>query len=140
MLNYTISALTVNQIEQHLQECTGMDFGMLIHDYAEKIHSHATTIALYQDTHLVGLCACYMNDFATKTAYITHIAISPLYRGRGYGKQLLEYTLQLAKTNGFDQLNLEVAKNNTPAQNLYLSHGFNLLADRNTKLLLQKVL
>ena len=104
--------------------------------FALKIRTNAVTIEAYIANHLVGLCACYMNDFQTKTAYITHIAISPQYRGCGYGKQLLEKTIALAAKKGFRFLNLEVLKTNTPALALYQSHDFTIIEYRNTKYLM----
>lgn len=122
---------------QHYKDCNMPIAGVNMRKHSEKLCALATMILVYTaDENLVGLCACYMNDYNTKTAYITHIAISPQYRGCGYGKQLLEKTIALAAKKGFRFLNLEVLKTNTPALALYQSHDFTIIEYRNTKYLM----
>ncbi len=128
--------VTADLVYTHFTDCQiHIDCVNLI-EYAQKIRQNATTIEMWDADTLVGLCACYMNDYQTQTAYITHIAISPQYRGFGYGKQLLESTISIAKERGFRHLNLEVLKTNTPALRLYLSHHFTIIEDRRTKYLM----
>lgn len=57
-------------------------------------------------------------------AHITNIAVLPQYRGWGLGKQLLNRTMQLAKTYNATAVTLEVRVSNVVAQNLYKDLGF----------------
>lgn len=136
-MNITIGKITPESLLQHYKDCNMLIDGADMHKHSEKLCALATMILVYTaDENLVGLCACYMNDYNTQTAYITHIAISPQYRGCGYGKQLLEKTIALAAKKGFRFLNLEVLKTNLSALALYQSHDFTIIEDRNTKYLM----
>ncbi|HCE48231.1 MAG TPA: hypothetical protein DEQ84_06230 [Prevotellaceae bacterium] len=128
--------VTADLIYTHFTDCQIHIDGVNLAEYANKIRQNATTIEMWNADTLVGLCACYMNDYATQTAYITHIAISPQYRGFGYGKYLLEQTIAVAIEKGFLYLNLEVLKTNIPALTLYQSYHFTIIEDRNTKYLM----
>lgn len=136
-MNITIGKITPGQLLQHYKDCNMLIDGVDMHKHFEKLCALATMVLVHTaDENLIGLCACYMNDFQTKTAYITHIAISSEYRGRGYGKELLEKTIAIAQEQGFQKLNLEVMKDNLSALALYRSHDFTIIEDRNTKYLM----
>lgn len=136
MLRKSINEIDETGIYTHFTDCQIHIDGVNLIEYAQKLRRNATTIEMWDADTLVGLCACYMNNYETRTAYITHIAISPQYRGRGYGKQLLEKTIALAIEKGFRYLNLEVLKANVPALALYKSHNFTIIEDRTTKYLM----
>jgi ribosomal protein S18 acetylase RimI-like enzyme len=53
-------------------------------------------------------------------------AISPSYRRRGLGRQLLEWQLEAAMTGGLCECTLEVRANNHAAQAFYKSSGFSV--------------
>lgn len=130
-------AITTSQLLQHFNNCNTLIEDVDLQAHITKLCALATMIVVNMtDKKRIGLCACYMNDYATRTAYITHIAISPQYRGFGYGKHLLEQTITIATEKGFLQLNLEVLKTNIPALTLYQSHQFTIIEDRNTKYLM----
>ncbi|MFC4077307.1 GNAT family N-acetyltransferase [Salinithrix halophila] len=48
----------------------------------------------------------------------------PGYRGLGLGTQLLEYTIEWARTHGVEKINLDVWDNNDRAIQLYEKYGF----------------
>ena len=135
-LNFKTDNLKTEEIFAFFNICHTFIDGVDLMQFALKIRTHAVTIEAYIANQLVGFCACYMNDYNTQTAYITHIAISSEYRGKGYGKQLLEKTIAIAQEHGFQKLNLEVLKTNLPALALYQSHDFTIIEDRNTKYLM----
>lgn len=60
---------------------------------------------------------------------IVNVGILEEYRGRGYGKDLMLYLLNLLKLKGFEDVNLKVDSNNHIALNLYNSLGFNVLKE-----------
>lgn len=130
-------SITTSQLLQHFYDCNTIIADVYMQAHIAKLCTLATMIvANINDKKHIGLCACYMNNYETRTAYITHIAISPQYRGCGYGKQLLEKTIALAIEKGFLYLNLEVVKTNIPALTLYQSYHFTIIEDRNTKYLM----
>jgi RimJ/RimL family protein N-acetyltransferase len=52
------------------------------------------------------------------------------FRGRGIGQQLIEATLQQAKANGFERIELSVYAKNTRARALYEKVGFKIEGTR----------
>jgi ribosomal protein S18 acetylase RimI-like enzyme len=55
---------------------------------------------------------------------IKRMYIRPLYRGRGYGKQMLSKLLEVGKEFGCSSFLLETSKFMTVAQHIYKSAGF----------------
>ena len=55
---------------------------------------------------------------------IKRMYISPLYRGRGYGKQMLNKLLEVGREFGCSSFLLETSKFMTVAQHIYKSAGF----------------
>ena len=47
------------------------------------------------------------------------------YRGIGYGKALLNTSIEILRAQGFVNYTLEVKKNNSSAFKLYQNYGFN---------------
>ncbi len=139
-LHYKMDEMSADEIYAYFQTCRVRIDGVDLMAFAQKIRTNAVTIEAYSYSTFIGLCACYMNDLATRTAYITHIAIVPAYQGRGYGKQLLDQTIATARERGFVRLNLEVLKTNTPALNLYQSHHFTIVEDHTAKWLMSLAL
>lgn len=57
-------------------------------------------------------------------AHINNVAISPDYRGKGYGRQMMEYFIDMCRKDMINAITLEVRRSNEVAQNLYKSMGF----------------
>ena len=56
--------------------------------------------------------------------HITNVAVSPSYRGKGYGIALVKHLKGASIEKGVNWLTLEVRVGNTPAINLYEKMGF----------------
>lgn len=97
-----------------------MDF----HGYTEKVFSKALMISANIGCEPIGIIAFYMNDYVSRTAYITQVAVNPLYQGRGIGKLLLSRFLSISKEAGMKTAKLEVKKRNERAKQLYGTFGF----------------
>ncbi|GAA5418028.1 [Ribosomal protein S18]-alanine N-acetyltransferase [Paraliobacillus ryukyuensis] len=69
---------------------------------------------------IIGFCGLWI---VIDEAQITNIAISPDYRGRGYGEALFQYILNQTILHGAVQLSLEVRVTNLVAQRLYRKFG-----------------
>ncbi len=65
---------------------------------------------------------CLMSLF--EEAQILNIAVSPLQRGRGIARRLLERAFKLALENGAEVMSLEVRASNSTALSLYERLGF----------------
>ena len=56
--------------------------------------------------------------------YLDSLAASPDFRGMGFGRTMLEDTINIARERGYDALYLLVFDENTPALTLYEKSGF----------------
>lgn len=56
--------------------------------------------------------------------YIANFGILPEYRGKGYGKKLLKYIVNIAHDLGNSKIYLKCDKKNIEAVNLYIGEGF----------------
>lgn len=61
-----------------------------------------------------------------KVLYVDDLIAKEKYRGRGYGKALLDYAAKLAKDRDCDQIHLDTGYNRYAAHKLYLNYGFEL--------------
>jgi ribosomal-protein-alanine N-acetyltransferase len=83
----------------------------------EDILSEHCSFVLMANSLLVGYCCVARNS-------IMSLSILPKYRGRGYGRLLLNTSLEGLKTKNYKEVSLHVRIDNTVAQNLYKSLGF----------------
>ncbi|MGH8371678.1 MAG: ribosomal protein S18-alanine N-acetyltransferase [Gammaproteobacteria bacterium] len=58
-------------------------------------------------------------------AHLLNICIAPEWQGKGYGVQLLEHFMDLARERSASQMLLEVRPSNAAALALYQKRGFN---------------
>ena len=63
-------------------------------------------------------------------AHLLNISIARSHQGRGLGRALLEYMMQIARGHGAANIFLEVRPSNQAAIQLYESTGFNEMAIR----------
>jgi len=63
-------------------------------------------------------------------AHLLNLSIAKPYQGRGLGRNLLEYMMQIARNHGAQNIFLEVRPSNVAAIGLYESIGFNEMAVR----------
>ncbi len=90
-------------------------------------HSLGGIWLIYSDKTLAGyiaLCQGYSIEFGGYDAFIDEFYIQTEFRGRGLGKQTLEFVKTEAKKIGIRALHLEVAHTNTNAQRLYSQAQF----------------
>lgn len=128
------------QVIGHYKECDIFLPNLTMEEYVCKLKTNAEMIELWHRDKLVGLCACYMNDYESLMAYITHIAISKEFRYKGLGKFLILCAESRAKEKGFRVMDLEVLKENLVACDFYHKMGYVLKEDRRDKMLMQRLL
>lgn len=57
------------------------------------------------------------------------LATNPLARGKGFGRQMVDYCIDYAKSHGFKGIRLDVVPENIPARKLYEKCGFSYVGD-----------
>lgn len=57
------------------------------------------------------------------------LATEPSLRGKGLGRQIVEYCIDYAKEHGYQAIRLDVVPDNTPAKKLYEKCGFTYIGD-----------
>lgn len=67
---------------------------------------------------------------ALDEAHITTVTVRKDYRGRGFGRTLVEYILAVARELGLVRATLEVRASNHVAQHLYTKMGFRQIGRR----------
>lgn len=89
------------------------------------------SVVTYHDS-IIGFANLY--DFlAGKYVFIGNVLISSTYRGKGYGKKLLQYMINLAHGYDLEEVRLSVFADNAPALVLYTVFGFELYDIREQK-------
>lgn len=93
-------------------------------DVLHKIEENAIMLVAIIEKEIVGFCAFYINDFISKTVYISLIAVAKKYQGRQVGTEILNYVKNIAKLNDFDKIRLEVDDCNEKGIHFYKKNGF----------------
>lgn len=128
MISYTINAANGEQIKEHLLS-SKFTFPLedLISDmdeYLKKITQYAERFEAWDDEELVGFLACYVNNQATKEAFITMVTVLPNFSGKGIASTLTEHAIKFCQKQGYATIKLEVVESNVPAIGLYHKFGF----------------
>jgi ribosomal-protein-alanine N-acetyltransferase len=74
---------------------------------------------VYKEGKVVG-----MLDINVKEGTISNIGVDPEFRGKGYGREIMKYGLQVLKENGCKKASLRVHSENYAAIHLYETLGF----------------
>lgn len=88
-----------------------------------KWNSAADFIVAYNKD-VLGYAILYVNNWNTKVAYITLIAVLPKWQGMHIGKSLLKEAEMLAMEHGMETMKLEVAVSNIKAICFYEKNGY----------------
>ncbi len=109
------------QIAQIEEECFGDNAWSerAFFDYFD--NDTSLCLALLEDERLVGYICTYC---LCGECEIVNVAVSSLYRRRGYGRKLLSAVIEHAKSEKITKLLLEVRTSNIAARSLYESLGF----------------
>ncbi len=59
-----------------------------------------------------------------KVALLEDMVVAPAWRGKGIGKELIDYAVDFARREGFGRITLLTDSDNAAAQQFYLSRGF----------------
>ena len=138
-IQYSINRTTLLQIIEHLTACDSgfipaLSTQVKLDQYSQKILENATRFEAFSNNQLVGLMACYFNDYKKQIGFITNVSVMSAFNGKGIAKNLLSRLLEFAAKNNFYAINLEVNKLNLPALSLYKSFGFTLTNEKHSVL------
>ena len=92
--------------------------------FTDKLYAHADFCFCRDDGYLVGMIAYYANSEGADFAYLAQVYVSPDYRRMGLCSHMLELVTQDAKSKGFQEIRLEVYKNDVKSQHCYMRNGF----------------
>lgn len=139
--NFTKNQAKVEDIKKHLLQCSELFSPVLgsyvnISEYSKKIRDHAVTIEAWSSNELIGLVACYLNDYNTLEGYITNVSVIRECQGKGIAKQLIKNTIEVALNKNFNTLRLEVEVDNNLAIELYKQTDFVLNGRKGNKYLM----
>ncbi len=90
-------------------------------------HPTAEVLFAITDSKAVGLATCFVNFSTFKVKpylYIHDIVVLNEYRQNGIGKALMQKLIEVSEERNYCKITLEVREDNTLAQSLYKSKGF----------------
>ncbi len=82
---------------------------------------------ILDDSETVGyvvLCFGYSLEWLGRDAFVDEFYLREQYRGRGWGRNAMDFLEQEARARGVRTLHLEVVRQNTPALQVYRKLGF----------------
>lgn len=56
--------------------------------------------------------------------YIKKVAIIPEHRNKGFGKKLLDFCFEYAKSSDVEKISISIMNEDTPLKNWYINYGF----------------
>jgi len=87
-------------------------------------------VAIYDDIQLIGF-ALYGSFGPNKHTWIDRLMIDEKYQGKGYGKlTMIKLIDRVSKEYGVNEIYLSIIEENTAAQKLYQSIGFEYMNER----------
>lgn len=105
---------------------------------AEKFAHHAVFIVGSDGNLDIGFVAFYCNDTIHRTAFISMIIIGSEFQSKGYGRKLLDKSMEIASQAGMHSIRLEVSQVNWHALAFYDRLGFNLFSQKEVSYILEK--
>jgi ribosomal protein S18 acetylase RimI-like enzyme len=132
---YSVNKSNLHQIIEHLTVCDSefvpaLSTQVKLDQYSQKIFENAIRFEAFSNNKLIGLIACYLNNYKSQTGFITNVSVISSFNGKGIAKQLLAMLKEYAAENNFNSISLEVNKLNLPALTLYKRAGFVLANEK----------
>jgi ribosomal protein S18 acetylase RimI-like enzyme len=143
-LTYKIKTVSESDIQLHLNTCNNsfvppLNSRINITDYSKKIFNNAVTFEAWKDKELIGLIAAYFN-IENKSGFITNVSVLKELMGVGIASKLLQMCLEYATKKNYNEIKLEVFKDNIPAINFYKKYNFTQIDKKNDSLIMNHIL
>ena len=118
---------TIADIKKHLWSVSSQFVPELssyvdIDKYSEKLFEKAQRIEIWEDGHLEGLLAYYLN-VEGRFAFITNVSVSPKIMGEGVASEMIRRMVKDV-VGIIDIIRLEVNPGNERAKAFYIKNGF----------------
>lgn len=118
---------TLADIKEHLWSVSSQFVPELssyvdIDKYSEKLFEKAQRIEIWENGHLEGLLAYYLN-MEGRFAFITNVSVSPVIMGGGVASEMIKRLIE-KNTGIIDIIRLEVNAGNERARHFYTKNGF----------------
>lgn len=131
-IDYKTKTVIEKEIFDHLSECKdnfipSLDNTVDIQEYAKKIFERAITFEAWGKNKLIGLVASYFNDHKNHKGFITNVSVSRDYQGKGIAVKLMKMCKDYALKHNFNEIRLEVNKNNVSVIRLYQRLGYEII-------------
>jgi ribosomal protein S18 acetylase RimI-like enzyme/SAM-dependent methyltransferase len=141
-LVYKTNSASQSQIHIHLKECSDQFVPPLhqkvnLEEYSRKLFTQATRFEAWDDHHLVGLVAAYLNDHEKNQGYITSVSTAEQHSGKGVASSLMNMCIQHARKKNFKEIKLEVSQKNQRAIQLYQKFNFTAIEVKNDSLIMK---
>lgn len=107
------------KLEQSLFSPEEGRFSPAIFNYHHKLKNR-----IFLAAHKKEIAGYVLVIMYAKSARIYSLGVSPSHQGRGYGKKLCQYAIDLALKMKKKSISLEVRSGNKKAMDLYVSLGF----------------
>jgi ribosomal protein S18 acetylase RimI-like enzyme len=139
-LTYITKTATEKDIYLHLNKCNNsfvppLNTRINIADYAKKIFNNAVTFEAWREKELIGLIAIYFNK-ETNIGFITNVSVMKEYMGSGIASNLIKMCIEYAEKFNYNEIKLEVYKDNKPAVNFYKKYNFTQIETKNDSLIM----
>lgn len=108
-----------------------------IKEYAKKLSRSASFLIAEEQGRVIGHLAFYKNQNAMEL-YITSLCVFNAYRGKGVGKQLLNYLCDIGLSEGYTNISLEMRKDNKNTLGFYKKMQFEISQTRSETILMSK--
>ncbi|WP_298760832.1 GNAT family N-acetyltransferase [uncultured Psychroserpens sp.] len=97
--------------------------------FAEMVTQNYECAVIYDNEQLVGVSGLWFctRHYVGKTVEIDHVYIEDDYRGKGLGKQFLNWIYAYVKTKGCTTVELNTYVQNYPSHKFYYNEGFEIL-------------
>ena len=122
-LEYTIFADFINEVsDDFLPPLLGR---IDINEYIEKLKTYASYSIAYNDGIVAGIILFYCNNYDTKDAYITLLAVRKEYRRMHIASMLLEKSIDFVRMQNMKTVSIHT--NNEHAKDCYVKTGFHVV-------------
>jgi ribosomal protein S18 acetylase RimI-like enzyme len=139
-IEFKINQSNNSDILEHLKKCNDQFIPPLssrvsIDEYSVKIFEKAIRFELWDGLNLIGLTAAYKNN-ESNSLFITNVSVEKEFSGKGLANKLIEEVINYCKTNGHENVKLEVNIDNHKAISLYKKFNFKTENELNDSLFL----
>ena len=137
-IEYKINKSSLSDIIDHLTKSSDYFIPKLktyvnIEDYSIKLFNKGVRFESYHNNTLVGLLVLYVNK-DEKTTFITNVSVYNEYQKIGIAKNLLDNCKRYISEKEYNEITLEVFKNNIKAIRFYEKNNFKILNNNENKI------